>query len=88
MSVQRRDIAMTRLLLTQGADPAKRDVASGVTSVMIVMPFAAKRACTPWRVTIASSLAMRSRSVSTTTRSKRACSSSAAATRTTTSRRV
>lgn len=31
-AVQRRDVAMVRLLLTQGADPLRRDTASGLTA--------------------------------------------------------
>jgi ankyrin repeat protein len=31
-SVQRRDLAMTRLLLTQGADATRRDTATGLTA--------------------------------------------------------
>ncbi|QHL90057.1 ankyrin repeat domain-containing protein [Sphingomonas changnyeongensis] len=32
LAVQRRDIAMTRLLLTEGANPAKRDTATGMSA--------------------------------------------------------
>lgn len=32
MAVQQRDLVMTRLLLAQGADPARRDTASGMTA--------------------------------------------------------